>query len=55
MCAGKQAWALNFWWIINLGGSDKEKAKQKIDGSIFIYMRVTIPGTPSISLCRNYL
>jgi hypothetical protein len=27
--ADKWAQALNFWWIINLSGSDKEKEKQK--------------------------
>ncbi len=30
---------------MNLSGSDKEKENKKNSGSIFLYMRVTIPGT----------
>jgi hypothetical protein len=45
MYASKWAQALNYWWIINLSGSNKEKEKQKISGSIFLYMRVIILGT----------
>ncbi len=43
--AGKWAWALNFG---EFSGSDKAKEEIKIIDSIFLCMRVTIPGTHGI-------
>ncbi len=41
-----RACALNFLWILNISGSNKEsKKRKKISGSIFFGMKATIPGT----------
>ncbi len=39
MRAGKWARAFNFWWVIYLSRSGKEKEKQKNSGSIILYIR----------------
>ncbi len=42
------AWALNFWWILNVSDSDKAKEMEKNCILISLFMNVTIPGTPGI-------
>jgi hypothetical protein len=39
------ACALNFWWILNISGSDKVKEKEKKIGLIPLLINVTIPDT----------
>ncbi len=39
------AQTLNFWWIINLSGSDKAKEVKKISGLISLFMKATVHGT----------
>ncbi len=45
------AWALNFWRILNIIGSDTAKEKEKNCGSISLYMNVTIPDTHGSKIC----
>jgi hypothetical protein len=40
------AWALNFWLILNVSVSDNANEKEKNCVLIFLFMNVTIPGTP---------
>ncbi len=40
-----RACVLNFWWILNISGSDKAKEKEKKIGLIPLVMNVTIPDT----------
>ncbi len=35
----QMAWALNFWWILNLNDSDKAKEKEKMRFDFFVYER----------------
>ncbi len=52
MCRETQTHAVKWAWALNFGkfsGSDKAKEEIKIIGSIFLCMRVTIPGTHGIN------
>jgi hypothetical protein len=44
-----QAWALNFWRILNKSGSDEVKEDKIIISSMSLFMKATIPGTHGIS------
>ncbi len=44
------AWALNFWWNLNVSDLDNAKEKEKNCVLISLFMNVTIPGTPGMSV-----